>query len=162
MSARPARPLDKLDADLLRLVVTEPRAGVREYARRLGVARGTAQARLDKLLEAGVIPDFAPTLDPAAMGFPLNADVHLTLRQADLGKVVARIAEIPYILRADSVAGTEDLACRVAARDHAHLEEIFADIIAIDGVERMRTEIVLRRRIPHRILPLLGELRRSL
>ncbi len=159
MSAR-TKPLDKLDVDLLRLVVTEPRAGVREYARRLGVARGTAQSRLDKLIDAGVIPDFAPALDPAVLGYPLNADVHLTLRQADLDGVVARIAEIPFILRADSVAGTEDLACRVAARDHAHLEEIFSSIIAIDGVERMRSEIVLRRRIPHRILPLLGDLRR--
>ena len=139
MSPTP-KPLDKLDADLLRLVVEEPRAGVREYARRLGVARGTAQARLDKLVDAGVIPDFAPSLDPAA--------------------VVARIADIPFILRADSVAGTEDLACRLAARDHAHLEEIFSAIIAIDGVERMRSEIVLRRRIPHRILPLLEDLRR--
>lgn len=153
------KPLDKLDVDLLKLLIAEPRAGVREYARRLSIARGTAQSRLDKLLDAGVIADFAPQLDPAAMGYPLNADVHLTLRQADLEAVVARIADIPFILRADSVAGSEDLACRVAARDHGHLERIFADIIAIDGVERMRTEIVLRRRIPHRIAPLLGELR---
>ena len=101
MSPTP-KPLDKLDADLLRLVVEEPRAGVREYARRLGVARGTAQSRLDKLVNAGVIPDFAPSLDPAALGYPLNADVHLTLRQADLESVVARIADIPFILRADS------------------------------------------------------------
>ena len=157
--APPPKPLDKLDVDLLRLIVAEPRAGVREYARRLGVTRGTAQSRMDKLVAAGV-PDFTPALDPAALGYPLNADVHLTLRQADLDTVVARIAEIPFILRADSVAGTEDLACRLAARDHAHLEEIFSAIIAIDGVERMRSEIVLRRRIPHRILPLLEDLRR--
>ena len=155
--APPPKPLDKLDVDLLRLIVAEPRAGVREYARRLGVARGTAQSRMDKLVAAGV----TPALDPAALGYPLNADVHLTLRQADLDTVVARIAEIPFILRADSVAGTEDLACRLAARDHAHLEEIFSAIIAIDGVERMRSEIVLRRRIPHRILPLLEDLRRT-
>lgn len=29
--------LDKLDLDLLRLIVEEPRAGVREYSRRLGI-----------------------------------------------------------------------------------------------------------------------------
>lgn len=151
--------LDKLDVDLLRLIVTEPRAGMREYARRLGIARGTATARLDKLIAAGVLPDFAPRLDPAALGYPLNADIHVTLRQIDLDRVVAEIGRIPFVLRADSLAGDDDLSCRVAARDHGHLEEITSMILAIDGVERLRTDIVLRRRIPHRILPLLGDLR---
>ena len=63
--------LDKLDVDLLRLIVTEPRAGMREYSRRLGIARGTATARLDKLIAAGVLPDFAPSLDPRDLQFIL-------------------------------------------------------------------------------------------
>ena len=116
-------------------------------------------ADLDKLIAAGVLPDFAPSPDPAALGYPLNADIHVTLRQIDLDRVVAEIGRIPFVLRADSLAGDDDLSCRVAARDHGHLEEITSMILAIDGVERLRTDIVLRRRIPHRILPLLGDLR---
>src|SRR5690606_40319656 len=43
------RGIDALDARLIRALCETPRAGVMELARRLGVARGTVQARLDKL-----------------------------------------------------------------------------------------------------------------
>ena len=39
--------LDELDARLISLLTAEPRIGVLEASRRLGVARGTVQARLD-------------------------------------------------------------------------------------------------------------------
>ncbi|WP_431904605.1 AsnC family protein [Amycolatopsis thermoflava] len=35
---------EPLDLAVLRLIAEEPRAGVREYARRLGVARATVQS----------------------------------------------------------------------------------------------------------------------
>ena len=50
---RPARlhsvPIDELDARIVELFTTEPRVGVLECSRRLGVARGTVQARLDRM-----------------------------------------------------------------------------------------------------------------
>ncbi len=150
--------MDKLDVALAALILNEPRAGVREYARRLGIARGTAQNRLDKMHEAGIIANFGPVLDAASMGFPLSADMHVTLVQRSLNEVVGELEKIPFILRADSLAGAEDVSCRVAARDHAHLETITSLILSIPGVERIRTDIVLRRRIPFRMQPLLDHL----
>ena len=44
--------VDELDARLIELLAAEPRIGVLECARRLGVARGTVQARLDRLQAA--------------------------------------------------------------------------------------------------------------
>ena len=41
--------MDDLDGRLIELFADEPRIGVLEASRRLGVARGTVQARLDKL-----------------------------------------------------------------------------------------------------------------
>ncbi|AHI03121.1 AsnC family transcriptional regulator [Corynebacterium falsenii DSM 44353] len=152
------KPLDTLDVQLLQLVMSEPKAGVREYSRRLGIARATAQSRLDKMVEAGVIRSFAPHIDLAKVGFPLSAYIHLTLRQVDFDKVIARVGTIPYVTQADSMAGAEDLTCRVVARDHEHLETISLGLMRIEGVERIRTDIVLRHRIPHRLSQLIREL----
>ena len=44
--------VDVLDARLIALLAIEPRIGVLEASRRLGVARGTVQARLDRLRRA--------------------------------------------------------------------------------------------------------------
>ena len=41
--------MDELDVRLIDLFTAEPRVGVLEASRRLGVARGTVQARLDRL-----------------------------------------------------------------------------------------------------------------
>ena len=48
--------LDSLDARNLTLFRDEPRVGVLEASRRLGVARGTVQARLDRLA-ARLLPE---------------------------------------------------------------------------------------------------------
>src|ERR1700761_5597658 len=76
--------LDQLDLAVLRLLLQQPRAGVREYARLLGVARGTVQARLDRLHRTGVLVSYQPQLAPAAMGFAGLAYVHLNLAQGML------------------------------------------------------------------------------
>src|ERR1700709_760933 len=64
---------DEVDARLLLLLTASPRLGVLECARRLGVARGTVQARLDKLTARGVLGGFPPALDLGAMGYGLTA-----------------------------------------------------------------------------------------
>lgn len=45
--------IDALDGRLIRLLAEEPRIGVLECSRRLQVARGTVQARLDRLQSRG-------------------------------------------------------------------------------------------------------------
>jgi DNA-binding Lrp family transcriptional regulator len=45
--------VDELDTRILRLLLEQPRTSAREYARLLGVARGTLQARLDQLERRG-------------------------------------------------------------------------------------------------------------
>ncbi|NUP75977.1 MAG: winged helix-turn-helix transcriptional regulator, partial [Nonomuraea sp.] len=56
------RGLDDLDLRILRLVADRPRSGLLEIARLLGVARGTVQARLDRMTADGVITDYGPNL----------------------------------------------------------------------------------------------------
>ncbi len=51
--------LDELDRALLVLLLERPRAGLREYARTLGVARGTVASRFLRLQESGAIASLA-------------------------------------------------------------------------------------------------------
>lgn len=146
--------LDELDLDLLNLMLEEPRAGVREYARVLGVARGTAASRLARLEREGIITGYAPTIDPGALGYDVLGFVHLILAQGKLDEVAGRLADIPELLEAHSTTGEGDLLCRVAARNNAHLEAIVQALLALPGVVRTRTEIALNQRVAYRMLPL--------
>ena len=147
-------PLDELDRALLILLLETPRAGLREHARTLGVARGTVAARFLKLREAGVVTGLGPHVSPQAFGYPLVAFVLLDLRQGHLDSVVAHLVEVAEVIEAVTVTGDGDLLCRVVARDTEQLEVLVQRLIAVPGVERARSQIALTQRIPLRTLPL--------
>ena len=151
--------LDQLDLELLNLLLEEPQAGMREYARVLGVARGTVQARLGRLEREGVITGHAPAISPAGLGFTVLAFVHLYLAQGQLDNVVSRLSGLPEVLEAHTTTGEGDLLCRVAARSNLQLEEIVQTLLALPGVTRTRTEISLNQRVGYRLRPLVQQMR---
>ncbi|GHJ04693.1 AsnC family transcriptional regulator [Streptomyces olivaceus] len=159
--SRGAMAVDELDTRILRLVLEQPRTSVREYARLLGVARGTLQARLDRLEREGVITGTAPSLSPAALGHPVLAFVHIEVTQGHLDEVGEALAGVPEIVEAFSITGGGDLLTRVVARDNAHLEDVVQKLISLPGVVRTRSEVVLRERVPNRLLPLVESIGRS-
>ena len=65
--------MDDLDRRLLSALPTATRPGVLELSRRLGVARGTVQARLDRLQTGGALSGFGPYVDLKALGFTVLA-----------------------------------------------------------------------------------------
>ena len=92
-----------------------------EIARRVGVARGTVQARLRKLEERGVITGYGPEVEPGKMGYPIAPFVFVELNQGRLTEAVEAAREVPEVLEVDAVSWQQDLICRVVARDTEHL-----------------------------------------
>jgi DNA-binding Lrp family transcriptional regulator len=150
-----AEQIDHLDAKLIALLAEEPRIGVLECSRRLRVARGTVQARLDKLAARGVIRGFGPEIDPAAIGFAVTGFVTLEISQRrGHDPVAAHLAEIPEVLEAHTITGGGDMLCRIVARSNADLQRVIDQIVAYDGISRASTIIALQEQIPYRVLPL--------
>jgi DNA-binding Lrp family transcriptional regulator len=148
--------IDELDASLIGLLTAEPRVGVLEASRRLGVARGTIQARLDRMHGRGVITGYGPDIDPAAIDFAVTAFVTLELRQAGGHDPVAqRLAGIAEVLEAHTITGAGDMLCRVVARSNADLQRVIDAIVDTEGVVRTSTVIALDAPLPYRVLPLI-------
>ncbi|MEU7916003.1 Lrp/AsnC family transcriptional regulator [Microbispora bryophytorum] len=147
--------LDALDSRLLTTMRANPRIGLTELARLLGVARGTVQARLDKLIARGVISDFGPTITTEQIGYPILAFASLQIAQGRLTEAVRWLADVPEILEVYGTSGQADLLCRVAARGTPHLQEVIARILASPAIQRTDTTIALSTQIPFRIEPLL-------
>ena len=148
--------MDALDGKLIELFAHQPRIGVLEASRRLGVARGTVQARLDKLVATGVITGWGPTLSPEALGFPVTAFLTLEIRQgAGHDSVAQHLATIPEVLEAYTITGAGDMWCRVVARSNADLQRVIDRVLQSDGIVRSSTVIALAEQVPHRALPLM-------
>ena len=147
--------VDALDAALIELLAAEPKVGVLEASRRLRVARGTVQARLDRMQERGVITGYGPEVDPAALGYEVTAFITLEIRQAGGHDPVAeRLAAIPEVLEVHTITGAGDMLCRVVARSNADLQRVIDAIVSAEGVVRSATLISLAAQVPYRVLPL--------
>jgi DNA-binding Lrp family transcriptional regulator len=154
-------PIDDLDARLIAELRANPRLGLLEISRRLGVARGTIQSRLAKLERRGVITGFGPEVDPAELGHRIQAFVMLALTQGRLDEAVDALERAPEVLEVDAVSGPEDLICRVVARDPEHLQEIVNSLLATDAIRHSTSYIVLSRPIRPRVQPLVDEVGRG-
>jgi DNA-binding Lrp family transcriptional regulator len=147
--------VDALDARIIALFTEDPQVGVLGASRRLGVARGTVQARLDRLQERGVIRSFAPQIDPSALGYPVTAFCTLEIRQRQgHAPVVAHLAAIPEVLEIHSITGVGDLIVRVVARDNADLGRVIDEMIDDVHVIRANTSMCLVSHLDHRTGPL--------
>ncbi|MQA02349.1 MAG: AsnC family transcriptional regulator [Streptosporangiales bacterium] len=146
--------IDALDARLLSLLEDEPRLGVLECSRRLGVARGTVQARLDRLQRTGIVRGFGPDVDAAAIGYGVTAFATVEIRQGSGHEVAEHLAEIPEVLEVHTITGPGDLLCRIVARSNGDLQQVIDQVLGFAGIIRMSTVIAMSTPVPYRVLPL--------
>jgi DNA-binding Lrp family transcriptional regulator len=149
-------PIDVLDARLIALLEDDPRIGVLEASRRLQVARGTVQARLDRLLRDGVVR-LGPSVEPAALGYGVTAFVTVEISQAVGHDAVAdHLATVPEVLEVHTITGAADLLVRAVARSNDDLQRVVDAIVAAPGITRASSAIALRTQVAHRTLPLVA------
>jgi DNA-binding Lrp family transcriptional regulator len=147
--------IDALDGRLLAALRATPRAGVLTLSRTLGVARGTVQARLDRLVAAGVVTGFGPDVDLSAVGYRVTGFVTLEITQGRMGDVVDHLTAIPQVIEVHMVTGAGDLLCRVVARDNDHLGAVLAHILEVPGIARTTTVLALAAVVAPRVGPAL-------
>lgn len=147
--------LDHVDLELLAALSADPRATVVALAERLGLSRNTVQARMAKLEKADVFLSYERAISSASLGFPIEAFISVMVRQAKLPTIAVELARVPEVVQAHGLSGQVDLLVRVACRDTQHLFDTDARILAIEGIERTETSLVMGEVIAHRVTPLL-------
>lgn len=152
--------LDGHDARLLLALAEQPRATVLALAQRVGLSRNTVQARLARLDRLGALATFERRVDPAALGYPLAAFATVRVVQRELAAVAEALERVPEVLEVHGVSGEEDLLVHLVARDADDLYRIAGHLLAIEGVERTSTSLVMRSLVGFRTAPLLERLAR--
>lgn len=126
-----------------------------EASRRLGVARGTVTARMERMRAAGIVTGFGPDVEARRIGYSVLAFSILELAQGRIRAVTDLLSEIPEVLEAHTIAGRGDLLIRVAARSNDHLMQVIEALLQSPDIARVETMIALTSQIPLRPLSLL-------
>ena len=139
--------LDDLDRQMLAQLAQNARLPVAALAKRLGIARSTAQARLDRLEVSGVIAGYTLRLGEAARASRVHATVLLGIEPRTNAQVLQRLRVIPEVTLAHNTTGRFDLIVILATASTEELDGILDRIGMIPGVKSSETLIHLSTQI---------------
>jgi len=150
--------LDELDRRLLRYLQHDARVAAAELARRLHLSGPGLQKRLKKLERTGVIRRYVALVNREAIGLDLLCFVHIMLahhRPNAIRKFPDRVQSMPEVLECHSLTGEFDYLMKIVVADHDRLERfLFEKLMKVDGVDRIRTSIVVKETKASTSLPL--------
>jgi Lrp/AsnC family leucine-responsive transcriptional regulator len=116
--------IDGVDRQILAVLSEDARISLKELAGRVGLSSPSVSERLRRLEERGVIRGFTVDIDPAALGYTLQAIVRIRPLPGKLHIVQALIAEIPEVVDCDKVTGDDCFVARLYLRSINQLDGI--------------------------------------
>ncbi|WP_441349118.1 Lrp/AsnC family transcriptional regulator [Streptomyces sp. NTH33] len=139
----PPRPLDAIDQDILRMLQTDGRASIRSVAERVHVSRANAYARINRLVEDGVIRGFGARVDHERAGQGTSAYITLKIVQNTWRTVREQLRQLPGASHIALVGGDFDVLLLVHTPDNRALRElVLTRLQAIPEVLSTRTLLV--------------------
>ena len=125
--------LDRFDEAILRILSTEGRVSATELARRIGLSKSPAQARIKRLEESGVITGYRALLDPIRMGQAHVACVEVRLsetREAALQAFNKAVLAVPEVEQCHMIASRFDYLLKVRTSDIQDYRRVLAERIS--------------------------------
>lgn len=139
--------LDEIDRTLIAHLAQNARAPVAKLAQRMGLARTTVQARLDRLERTGVITGYTLKLSDDATRGQIRATVLIHLTPAAQNTVLMALRKMMVVERAHTTSGRFDLAVTLRATSTGELDDTLDRIGEIEGVLALETLVHLSTRI---------------
>lgn len=144
--AGPTTTLDDLDRRLLGVLAAHPDLTNRALAARVGEPESTCAYRLRRLEAGGVVRRGRLDVDPATLGYGLQAIVVGSLHthgRAAVEDFLAAVAAAPGVLHVYNVSGQHDFVAVVAVRDAQGLRALLLDHVTCHPIVRgTQTHIV--------------------
>ncbi len=109
--------LDRKDVEILRALQQDGRAPMKELAVRVGLTIPAVKARIDRLMDLGVIKKFTVIVDPSRIAERVRALILCKVPADRLGNLSEELGKLESVLEVHSLAGSYNLALKAEFRD---------------------------------------------
>ncbi len=135
--------IDKIDREIIRLLMEDGRMPCVDIARKLGnTSERAVRYRLERLIKNGSIKITAVT-SPQYFGYNVIADVFIEVEPSQIMDVAHKLVEFENISYVACSTGTRDISTQVVARDNAEIYNFVTEVLAkVPGVRKTTTSIV--------------------
>jgi DNA-binding Lrp family transcriptional regulator len=136
--------LDAIDRQILAELSVDGRLSMRTIADRVHISRTAAHTRVQELVRRGVITGFGAQVDRRALGLHVSALVVVKIGEVSWEEIASKLAELPFVEKAQAVSGDIDIILTVSAPSHEQLSRaILRDIHSMPGVISTRSHLIL-------------------
>ena len=136
--------MDDLDRRIMRLLRPNARRSYASIARAVGVSEPTVRNRVDRLVKNGAIFPMA-RVNPAAIGFPVDAMVGIRVNRGYAKGVGARLAAMENVAYVGYTTGSFDILIEAHLPDNEGLYAFLnEDLEQIEGIAHTETWHILR------------------
>ena len=147
---------DARNAQILALLLADPRISVSELARRVRMSAPATRERIQRMEEAGIIRGCRLEVDPAALGYPIAAFVRVRPMPGRLPKIAELAASLPQVVECHRITGEDCFILQVRLESLDNLDLILDQFLAYG---QTTTSIVQSTPVPPRHLPVPGTLK---
>ncbi|NQV05362.1 Lrp/AsnC family transcriptional regulator [bacterium] len=142
--------LDRIDRDIVRILMNDARRSNRSIAAEVGVAASTLSERLQRLQRSGVFRGFHADVDPSVLGIGIQAMLAIRLRrhsEAEVDAFRAHAASMHEVMGIFHVTGANDFLVHVAVRDADHLRTLaVSGFTTLPEVAHIETSLIFEHR----------------
>ncbi|CNG75239.1 AsnC family transcriptional regulator [Yersinia enterocolitica] len=149
--------MDSIDRKIIAELQHDGRISLTDLADRIGISLSPCHRRVKTLEQNGVIQGYRAMIDPSSLGFGFSTLVFVTLRDADRHTVTLlddALSKISAITHAQRLFGDPDYLLHVVARDLPSFQKLYDEkLIALPGVQRLTSTLVMKTVVPDRAFP---------
>lgn len=142
--------LDDTDQRLVAELRRDGRAALSDLADRLGLARATVRARLERLQARGEIVGFTVLTRGDVSASPVRGLMMIAIEGRGQERITARILGLPEVQAVHSTNGRWDLVCELGTRTLEELDALILKVRGYEGVLASETNLLLSTRRPGR------------
>lgn len=136
--------LDSNDMSILKVLLGDGRASLREIAASTSLSTPTVSLHLSRMQKGGLIKGFVPVLDPGAT-HQVTTIARLKVRAQLVDKVAANLAKMEEVTGVFLTTGEANVTVRVRAEDVEDLQEFVTKKLAKKpGVELLASDVVTK------------------
>jgi Lrp/AsnC family transcriptional regulator for asnA, asnC and gidA len=145
--------IDKLDRQILSMLMLDSTIPYTEIAKELVISAGTVHVRMKKLIDTGVVVGSHLEINPSKVGYDICAFLGIFLdKGSEYNDSVARLKKVPEVVELHYTTGAYSMFAKIICRDTQHLREVLNEQIqAIKGVQRTETFISLEQSIKRQV-----------
>jgi len=132
--------LDSVGWQLLRVLQDDARLSYSELGRRVGLSSPAVAERVRRMEDMGLITGYRAVLDPAKVGYPIMAFIHLKITGEQHQRLATVAHTLSEIMECHHMTGQDSYMIKVIVSSMVHLEHVIAQL---RGYGETTTSIVL-------------------